>query len=94
MIRTLTDMDRAELELEAAFAGELWAFVPVIRGSFICLGIAVANEAGYCPVPVSRCQGNNWDEMSAHADDLNQRWLGLDKKATIHIWCSSTAAKT
>ena len=91
MLKKLSDMDRAEMELDALFAGKLWCFTTVLRGSFVGLGISVANEAGYTPVPLNRCHGDDYHGMSAHADDLNQRWLGLDKEAALRVICSSMA---
>lgn len=91
MLKKLTDLDRAELELDAKWAGSLWAFTVVLKGSFVGLGIATANEAGYTPVPLQRCHGDDYHAMVAHADELNQAWLGLDKDAALRVVCSSMA---
>lgn len=91
-IKKLSNMDRAELELEALFVGKLWCFTTVLRGSFVGLGVAVANEPGYSPVPLSRCHSDDYHAMEAHADELNQQWLGLDRMTAMRVLCSSMAA--
>jgi hypothetical protein len=52
------------------------------------LGVAIANEAGYYPISSFWAHSDSYEEMSAHADDLN-RAEGLDDQTAIRIVCSS-----
>lgn len=94
MLKPLTAMARAELELDALWAGKTWAFTVRMQGSFVGLGIATANEAGYSPIPMNACHGDSYMEMADHADMLNKEWLGLDANTAARIICSSMAAGT
>lgn len=80
-----------EMDIEEKFAGKLWAYVPVIGDKFEArLGIAVANEAGYCPVPEFWANGS-YSEMSAEADRLNEA-RGMAKDEAFNIIISSMAS--
>lgn len=75
-MRELTREAQAELGIEDKFRGKVWAFVPVTSGyadgPTWALGIAVANERGYCPVPPYWCHAEEFAEMVDHARDLNE----------------------
>lgn len=58
----------------------------------LCLGLAVANEPGYYPVPQHWCYGDNFEELATHADELNKELFDLEPKATALIVASSMAA--
>lgn len=100
-MQKLSRMRQAELGLEEMFAGRVWAFVPVMAvsqgisrgpGNTINarLGVAIANERGYMPIPLTFCNSETWDEMADHADELNEaRGLTIDEAA--RITCSSMA---
>jgi hypothetical protein len=90
MLKKLSACSRAELELEALFAGKLWAFTPVMGDYGWQLGIAVSNEAGYSPVPGFFCHADTYDEMADHADDLN-RERGQEPREAASIVASSMA---
>lgn len=85
-MKKLSNLGIAELELEALFAGKLWAYVAVIppKGPGAALGIAVANEAGYHPIPLNWCWGDNYLDMEKHADELNnERGMSVHEAASI-----------
>ena len=92
MIKKLSRLMFLELEIEKKFAGKAYAFTPVMKGSFIGLGIAVANEPGYSPVPMTFCHGDNHAEMEAHAEEANREFLGHSEDTAMTIVCSSYAA--
>lgn len=89
-LHPLSACSRAELGLEALFAGKLWAFTPVMGDYGWQLGIAVSNEAGYSPVPGFFCHADSYDEMADHADDLN-RERGFEPLEAGRIVASSMA---
>lgn len=90
-MKPLSALARAELEIEAKFAGKLWAYTAVIgKHEPARLGIAVANEPGYVPIPEYWANGS-YDEMSDHADALNaERGQSLDE--SLRIVAASMAA--
>jgi hypothetical protein len=89
-LHPLSACSRAELEIEAKFAGKAWAFTPVMGQYGWQLGIAVANEAGYSPVPGFFCHADTYDEMADHADELN-RERGMEPPEAMRIIASSMA---
>lgn len=92
ILKELSALMIAELEIESKFAGKVWAYVPVTNGSsFIGLGVATANEAGYTPVPLTFCHSDSWEAMVEHSDALNAaRGVSVDEAA--RTVCSSMAA--
>jgi len=80
----------AELEIEAKFAGKLWAYVPRMAEYDCGLGIAIANEPGYCPIPQFWASGS-YVEMDAEADRLNLA-RGQSVEESLRIVVSSIAA--
>lgn len=93
MLKPLTYEGRFECGLDALTRGKLCALTPVIQGSRMGLGLAMANESGYHPVPLHWCSGDNWEELQAHADALNVELFDLDKRAAASVVCSSMAAQ-
>ena len=93
MLKRLTAEGRFESGLDGLVAGKTYAFTAVqFPGtSFVGLGVAVANEPGYLPVPLTWCHGDSHHTMSAHADELNAA-LGLSADAVARIVCSSMVA--
>lgn len=95
MLKKFTKEGRFECGLDELVAGKAWAFVPVLApersGSVFGLGVAVANEPGYYPVPLHWCHADTWDEAQAHAVELN-REEGISEDAEMRIVCSSMAA--
>ncbi len=61
-----------QIDIEEAFKGKLWAYVAVIQPNGIGLGVAVANEKGYCPVPLGRYIVPRLDQAEAEAERLNE----------------------
>lgn len=88
MLKKFTAEGRFEAGLDAVVAGKVWAFVPVMSGRVWGLGIAIANEAGYNPVPLNWAWADGRNEMQAHADELNKA-EGLDDETVMRIVCSS-----
>lgn len=73
--------------------GKAAAFTPVIQRHGMGLGLAIANETGYYPVPLYWCHGDNWDELSDHADELNREHFDLDERAAMVIVASTMSAQ-
>lgn len=94
MLKPLTAEGRFELaDFFATLQGKVWAFVPVIGKDFPAqLGIAVANESGYYPIPEHWTHADSWDEMNHHADELN-RAEGLSDDAAARIVCSTMGGR-
>ena len=53
------------------------------------LGLAIANEDGYYPIPLHWCHGDSWREMQEHADALNAELFKLDKRQAARIVCTT-----
>lgn len=81
-----------ELGIDEMFRGKLWAYTPVIDEKGIGLGIAVANEAGYNPIPLQWCNGEKYDEVREHADELNAE-RGLSSDCSMRVVMSTMAAQ-
>lgn len=92
-MKPLTKEGMFELDLADKLGTKAYAFTPVVREGCIGLGIAVANEPGYLPVPLLFCNAERYDEMAEHAEQLNRDELGLDDNAAAKIVCSSMFAK-
>lgn len=94
MLKPLTMQGRLSCGLPEATQGKVWAFTAVmgkVHGEGWCLGVAVANEPGYWPISSFLAHSDSYEEMSAHADNLN-REEGLDDKTAARIVCSTMAA--
>lgn len=91
MIRKFTKEGRFECGLDALVAGKVWAFTAVTNykaGPAFVLGAAVANEPGYYPIPVHWAWGDDYGELSDHADELNAE-MGIDADAGVVIVSST-----
>lgn len=91
MLKKFSAEHRFDCGLDEIVRGNVWAFVPVTCKHGIGLGVAVANEPGYYPVPFDFCHAATWAEMSKHADELNLA-EGVDEESAARIICSSMAA--
>lgn len=82
----------SKLDVAEKFAGKLYCFVNVCseHGEGGALGVAVANESGYWPIPVFFANGT-YSEMEEHADELNLE-LGYKPRFALDIIMSSMAA--
>ena len=89
MLKPFTPEGRFECGFDKAVKGKVCALTPVVRENCMGLGIAFANEPGYCPVPLHWCHGDRWDELQAHADELNKELFQLDGKAAALIVLST-----
>ncbi len=77
------------LTLEGRFECGLDTFVAVPGEAHAsALGVAIADEPGYHPIPDVWCHADNRAEMRAHADTLNAE-RGLDQLAAVRIVASS-----
>ena len=93
----MTDITDSHLEAAlinqsaaGAFPGQLYAFVAVIGGNAWQLGVAVANEQGYHPIP-----GKTFDSQSEAklwAEGLN-RHIGRDDDSVMAIIASSMGGR-
>jgi hypothetical protein len=74
--------------------GKTIAFVPVlpdgrIPGILGALGIAVANENGYTPIPLGWARYATFDSAADHADQLNREVLALSGDDEFRIIAST-----
>lgn len=96
MIKKLSNEGRFEAGIDEIVHGKVWAFVPVFAAPAITratsanvlLGVAIANEAGYYPVPWAWCHADDYGEMADHADELN-RAQGLTDEEAARIALST-----
>ena len=64
-------------DIEEAFKGKIWVYVPVVNKYGCGLGIAVANEPGYSPVP--KFNSKDFSIAQNVADRLNaERGFDVD----------------
>lgn len=91
MLKPLTKEAIADQEIEAKFAGKMWAYTAVVGDYGYQLGIAVENEPGYTPVPGFFCHGDDYMEMCDHADALNTE-RSIDPREGGRIVASSMRA--
>jgi hypothetical protein len=75
-------------DVARAFAGKLWCYVAVTTHGGSALGVAVANEKGYSPVPTFHYLVRNHNHAEAEADRLNEL-RGTSKDAAMDIVLSS-----
>lgn len=90
-IRRFTAEGRFECGLDEAVAGKVWAFVAAgSDGPGVArLGVAIANEPGYMPIPTHWCFGENWSAFEAYVDELNAAEGVWTKRQAIEIVCST-----
>lgn len=93
MLKKLTFEGRFECGFDKIGHGKVRALTPTIQPGGIGLGIAVANERGYYPVPLHWCRADTYDEMDAHADELNKELFNLLPRAAAVIVASSMRAQ-
>lgn len=72
--------------------GKLKALTPVIQQRGMGLGLAVANEPGYYPVPLAWCHGENWNDLHKCADEWNAKLWKHDDATALAIIGSSIGA--
>lgn len=72
-----------------AHFGKLIAFTPVVSKHGCALGVAVANEPGYMPIPEGHFVVDRYDEALAEANRLNRDVLEIDEKTAIEVIASS-----
>lgn len=74
MLKPLTAEGRFECGLDEAVAKKPdWCFVAVMgEHCGARLGIAIANEQGYWPIPEYWANADTLPELQAHADELNK----------------------
>lgn len=95
MIRKLTFEGRFECGIDALVKGKAYAFVVVTTNGDYApwgLGVAVANEPGYYPIPAHWAHGDDYKELDAHAEELNAE-LGVGPRAAAIMVASSMRQK-
>jgi hypothetical protein len=79
-------------EIKETCRGRVVALVPVMEADRWKLGVAVANEPGYSPLPLSWCNiamgPDAYDRISDYADIMNRR-LGLTGRQAMQIVAST-----
>ena len=84
---------RFECGLDAIVQGKVWCFVNVVGDNYAArLGVAIANEQGYVPIPEFWANADSYDEMDRHAEALNKA-EGLDVLTATRIVCSTMGFK-
>lgn len=73
------------MDIEEAFRGKLWTFVPVINRGFYALGVAIISEAGYSPVPFDMYVAESYGDAKAHANKLNELRGMTEREALLII---------
>lgn len=58
-------------DIAKAFTDKLWCYVAVVCDGYSGLGVAVANERGYSPVPAFHYSVDNHDLAEKEAERLN-----------------------
>jgi len=89
---TNTNLEAALIDQSAAgaFPDKLYAFIAVIGGGGWQLGVAVANERGYNPIPGKTFEDQS--EAKLWADGLNQH-IGRDAESVTAIIISSMGGR-
>ena len=70
------------------FQGKVWAYVPVVSKT-CSVGVAVANEPGYCPIPFGIAYFDNYEAASRACDQANREYLKLSDDAAWQIVAST-----
>lgn len=85
---TTLNLDAALIDQRVAglFSGLAYAYAAVASGNGWTLGVAVANESGYCPVGGKSFA--SFEEASAFADGLNEH-IGLGHETATRIIIST-----
>jgi hypothetical protein len=85
----MTDITNRNLEaaildqtVAGAFHGKVYAFVATVSRAGYCLGVAVKDEQGYCPIEGKTF--TTYDEAHRWAYELNEH-IGLSKDAAFDI---------
>jgi hypothetical protein len=88
-LKPLTFEGRFECGLDEVVKNKIWAFVAVTGENYGArLGIAIANQRGYTPIPEHWAHADSHDVMQQHADDLNEK-EGLTRLQAVQIVCST-----
>ena len=83
-MKKLTPESQAALRLSEKFGCRPWAFAPVVLGGGgYGLGVAVAGEPGYYPIPAKWCRADSYEDAAQHAEELNAAHLDPDEAAEI-----------
>lgn len=89
MLKPFTAEGRFECGFNEITQGKRCALFAVRQEHGIGLGLAVAEEPGYHTIPLHWCNSDDFEQMSAHADDLNRELFGLEPKAAGLIVAST-----
>jgi hypothetical protein len=90
--KPLSALAIAELGISELMAGKAYAYTAIMSGDVYGLGLAVANEPGYHPIPLHWANFPTFDSAHGEADRLNRELLDLNERAAARIVCSSMAA--
>lgn len=74
--------------IEEKMGTRIWAYAPVIQPGGAGLGVAIANEPGYSPVPRGWFAAETYQVACDKADELNQM-RGIDKHGALQIVAST-----
>jgi len=90
-MKRFTFEGRFECGFDAIVRGKVVALVALYvgPGTLWGLGIAVANEPGYIPVPTYWCHADTAEEMNAHVDQLNRELFKLEPEQALSIIAST-----
>jgi len=89
-IKQLSAEGRFECGFDDVAHGKVCAVVAVTGRHYPArLGIAIANERGYVPIPEHWANGDNLAELEAHARVLNEQLFGLTEDEELRIIAST-----
>lgn len=89
MLKPFTAEGRFECGFNEITEGKRCAVFAVRQEHGIGLGLAVAEEPGYHTIPLHWCNGDDFEQVSAHADELNRELFGLEPKVAGLIVAST-----
>lgn len=93
-MKKLTAEGRFECGLDEVVKNKIWCFVAVTGDYFGArLGVAIANQRGYVPIPEHWAHADYLDQMQHHADELNEA-EGLTKLQAAEIVCSTMGGRS
>jgi hypothetical protein len=88
-LKPFTKEGRFECGLDDIVKGKVWCFVNVVGENYPArLGVAIANEPGYVPIPEFWCHADDYSELDRHAEELNNA-EGIDVREAARIVLSS-----
>lgn len=81
------------VDIVAMYKTKVAALVPVAHGNLWAVGVAVANERGFNPLPASWCHAemsaDAFDEIADYLETVNSELFNLDDDTAARIVAST-----